>query len=516
MTLDPDLKYRLQFIASSKKTNDFANWQYTGFPDENLNIYTHPDLQITYSTNSVNNLTLILIGFAIDPNFSNKKNEDILNELVDKGFSFQELTRQIANLGGRFVFIVSLNGNKYVIHDMCSLRTVYYSITKDHFYIASQPLIFNCFFKPKPSADYKVYTESQHYKNYLEYWLPCGLTLYENVNQLVPNHYLDIQLNKQIRYWPYKKIEKQDLTEASIKASNTLENLIHSANNRFKLALPLTAGWDSRLLLAASKKYVKNIFIYTLQYRWLVEKSPDIILPRYIVKKFKLPYHKIDCRTEINTEFYKIYKSNVDMAHGDWASITNGMFNKFPKKRVILKGNVSELGRNGFYSEGKYNEVRSSKDLLFDWQDWSEMPFILDYLDNWINSVKGICNETGMDIIDLWYMELFMGGWLAQSMLEWDIIHEQFIPYNYRPLMETMLGVPVKYRLHDKPILYGMIMQQLWPDLLYWPFNPPKWNKRFRFKYFLADQSKKIGIYKAGLKLYNLSYPIYLKLKGYK
>jgi hypothetical protein len=516
MHLNPDLKFRLQFIASSKKTDDFAHWQYTEIPDENLNIYTHPELQITYTANPFENTKLIIIGFAIDPNFPDKTNEDILNDLVSRSISFKDLTQKISNLAGRFVFILCMNGYKYVIHDMCGLRTVYYSITNDHIYIASQPLLFKSFFEPIHSDNYKVYTESKHYKNYIEYWLPCGLTLYENINQLMPNHYLNIQENIQVRYWPYKKIEKQDLKEASVKAANFLNNLILSANNRFNLALPLTAGWDSRLLLAASKKYLKNLFIYTLQYRWLVEKSPDIIIPRYIAKKFNLPYNKLDCRKEMNSEFYKIFKSNVDIAHDDYAKITNGMINIFPQNLVTLIGNVSELGRNSFYSEEKQEEVSTSKDLLFDWPEWSEIPFILEYLDNWIKDVRGTCNDTGLDIIDLWYMELFMGGWLTQRILEWDIVHEQFIPYNFRPLIETMLGVPVKYRLHDKPILYENIMKQLWPELLYWPFNPPKWNRRFRFKYFIADQSKKIGLYKVGLKIYTLTYPIYLKLKGYK
>lgn len=515
MQNNPDLKFRRQFIASSKKTEDFKNWNFTEITEQNVFIYTHPDLEITTAISPNNKTKLALIGFVIDPNFPNRQNKNIIEELVSIETSIENLSHKISNLAGRFIFIICINDLKYVINDMCGLRTVYYSFTTDQFYIASNPSLLNKLIELKPSKNYKTYTESNHFKNDIEYWLPSGLTLYENVNHLVPNHYIDLKNNKQIRYWPHEKIKEQNLENATQKTASLLESLILSAKNRFQLALPLTAGWDSRVLLSASKKYIDEIYVYTLQYRWLVDSSPDIKIPKYITKKIGTPYNKLDCRKDMDPKFYQVYKSNVDLAHDDWAKITNGMKDTFPQERVVLKGNVSEIARCSFFPSGKHEEVTSASQLLFDWPEWLELDFIMEYLEIWLKDVKDLCIEFNIDIFDLWYMEIFMGVWQAQGQLEWDIIHEEFTPYNYRPLIETMLGVPIQFRLHDKPILYQEIIKYFWPELLYWPINPPSWNRRHQFKYYVADKLKKIGLYKTGLKIYQLSHPIYLKLKGY-
>jgi hypothetical protein len=515
MQNNPDLQFRRQFIASSKKIELFKNWDNKEFPEENLFIYAHPDCEITTALSPNNNIKLALIGYVFDPNCPNKQNIDIIDELVSQETSIDSLSQKISNLAGRYIFVICIDNLKYVMNDMCGLRTVYYSLSDDQFHLASNPALLKKIIQLKPSKNYKIYTESKYYKNDIEYWLPSGLTLYDNVDQLVPNHYLDLNKHKQIRYWPYKKIKKQNLEEAAQKTANLLENLILSANNRFKLALPLTAGWDSRVLLATSKKYINDIYIYTLQFRWFVDDSSDIKIPKSITRKFGIPYNKLDCRKEMDPEFYKIYKSNVDLAHDDWAKISNGMKDEFPNNRVVLKGNGSEIARCSLYPTGKHN-VTSANQLPVWNPEFLDLDFILEYLDIWMKDAQKICESFNVDIIDLFYMEILMGGWQAQWQLEWNIIQEEFTPYNYRPLIETMLGVPIKYRLHDKPILYQEIIKQLWPELLYWPCNPPSWNKKYQFKYYIADKLKAIGLYKTGLIIYHSTHPIYLKLKGYK
>lgn len=511
-----NLKFRRQFIASSNKITAFEKWNKTEFTNESLHIKTHPDLEINTITDPEKKLSIALLGFIIDPNFPDQKNKDILEDLVSSFASIDALIRTISDLAGRFIFIICHQNAKYVIHDMCGLRTVYYTISKGEFYLASNPAILKEVLDIKPTENYQTFVESNHIKNDIEYWLPCGQTLYENVDQLVPNHYLDVNNNQQVRYWPFRKIQDQNLEEATLKTSSILESLILSANKRFKLALPLTAGWDSRILLSSSKKYLDSFFLYTLQYRWLIESSPDIKIPKYILKEFKIPYHTINCLKDMDPEFYKIFKSNVDLAHDDWAKITNGMYKSYPHDRTVLRGNVSEIARCSFYPEGKHAEVTSASQLPVAWPEWLELKFIMDYNENWLKNVKDLCKDNNIDIFDLWYWEIFMGGWQAQGQLEWDIIHEEFTPYNYRPLMETMLGVPTKYRLHEKSLLYQKIINHNWPKLLYWPFNPASWNRRHQVKYAISDLLKNIGLYNLGLKFYRFAHPIYLRIKGYK
>jgi hypothetical protein len=52
-----------------------------------------------------------------------------------------------------------------------------------------------------------------------------------------------------------------------------------AAHIRFKLALSITAGYDTRLLLAASKEISKDIMIYSQMTPGMDEKHYDIWVP---------------------------------------------------------------------------------------------------------------------------------------------------------------------------------------------------------------------------------------------
>jgi len=58
------------------------------------------------------------------------------------------------------------------------------------------------------------------------------------------------------------------------------------------------------------------------------------------------------------------------------------------------------------------------------------------------------------------------------SQLETDISCKQFIPYNCRELLTTLISVDKKYRLHPNHKLYTGIINNLWPEVLREPINP--------------------------------------------
>jgi len=276
----------------------------------------------------------------------------------------------------------------------------------------------------------------------------------------------------------------------------------------------LTAGWDSRTILALSRKWLPEFFIYTHQMRKMDVESPDIVIPKAISKKLGFEYHILDCQQEVDDEFRKLYQSSSDLPHDDWLKIANGLYKYFPKERIVLAGNISEIARCSLYKDGHHEEVTSPIQLAVDWIEWREIPYIQDYMGKWLAEAKDLCENYHIDVYDLWYMELFMGGWLTRNFNESDVVFEKFTPYNFRPWVTKMWGVPVKYRLHDHPVIYGKILEKCWPELLYWPFNPPHWNKKFRLKYFVADKLKKIGLYNGAYKVYNKLHPVYMKMKS--
>jgi asparagine synthetase B (glutamine-hydrolysing) len=89
-------------------------------------------------------------------------------------------------------------------------------------------------------------------------------TPYEGIMHLPPNHYLDITGNKVERFWPYAERSKTKLSDAADIMATLLKGTYEAAVKRYKLHQGLTSGWDTRVLLAASRQHVKEIKFYFL------------------------------------------------------------------------------------------------------------------------------------------------------------------------------------------------------------------------------------------------------------
>jgi hypothetical protein len=515
MTIDlKKEKYSRQFFGGTKPVDLFEDWKKLELPNEDFFVYAHPLLDLSFVSSKDGKNHLILLGYAINYSKPDYNNQQVAAEIMEKSHSREDFIKNIADLAGRFICVLIIEGKKFVMHDMCGTRTVYYSREAGQVYLASQPKLLSEKVALEKGDRYETYVNSKHYNEDIEYWLPCGITPYDNVEQLVPNHYLDLQEVKQVRFWPFEKIKKQNPDDSTKLSVKMLQTLIEAAKKRFNLAFSLTAGWDSRIILALSRKWLPDFFIYTHQMRKMDLSSPDIIIPQVISRKLGFDYRVLDCQMEVDDKFRELYQSSSDLPHEDWMKIANGLYMHYPMDRVLLGGNISEIARCSLYKDGHHDEVISPDQLAVDWPEWREIPFILDYMGNWLKEAKEICRNYNIDIFDLWYMELFMGGWLTRNYNESDVVYEKFTPYNFRPWVVKMWGVPVKYRLHDHPVIYKKILERCWPALLYWPINPPHWNRKFRMKYFIADKLKKIGLFKTGRAVYNKLHPVYMKIKS--
>lgn len=64
-----DLQFRRQFIASFQQTNMFPDWQHFEILKSGLHIYAHPDLELSQVSDTGRQITLVLLGYAIDPDY---------------------------------------------------------------------------------------------------------------------------------------------------------------------------------------------------------------------------------------------------------------------------------------------------------------------------------------------------------------------------------------------------------------------------------------------------------------
>ena len=471
VVVPPGLRFRRQFLLTDAPLpTPPASLQETGLGSWHL--YRHPDLPLTVLYGETGP-QLALLGFVLDPDRPEATDHDILARLAAGGLDPETLAQGLHGLSGRFVLLVFGAQGLCVFHDPCGLRTVYYRQNDGHLAIGSSPPILGLVAPLTPGERARAYWASDYVRGKREHWLPCGTSLYEDVHQLVPNHYLRVPDLAQIRYWPFAALQPRTLPEAADRIARILSQSITGMARRSALAFPLTAGLDSRTLLAATKDEAAGMYFYTLRYRKLDEQSADIQIPRRLLGKLGLRHHLIDCRAEAPADFAAVYEANTAPSHmDDWGQIAHGMLNGLPQDRVAIKGNCSEIGRCYYYPSGAPEADADTDFFLRRYSGWDRLPFLREAVENWLAKAVPAAETSGINLFDLFYWEGRLGGWQAQSQLEWDIAQEVFTPFNNREALELMFGVDPRHRIEPDHALHREIALRLWPEVLSEPINP--------------------------------------------
>lgn len=440
----------------------------------NYTLYAHPDL--THFHLKKENIDVILLGYIYDPCNHEKKENDILREIAEKP-NPKGIADILYGLSGRFVLIVKENNRLILFNDACGLRSFFYAHYNGNLQLASQPLLLKMVTGNlvEKKERYRSFFDSEYGKK-KENWFPSGTSLYEGVSHLTPNHYLDSQTLRQHRYWPTEEYKLNPYDSSFENFSELLQNIMIEGSLKYKLALGVTAGFDSRIILSASKPVKDRMLFYTLKYRDMDMSSRDISIPSKLNKVMDFNHQVMDCQIPVDSHFAEIYLQNSDMAHlDDWGFIAYGISKNLPEGRMAIKGSCSETGRCYFYKSGKHPDVSSGEDLLSYNPNWKGISFIEDRLNNWFDEIKDNKINLGYPILDLFHWEISTGSWQMQNQLEWDIVHETFTPFNNRKLLDIMLRIPTKYR--SKPNnykLYRDTIKKFWPQALTQPVNPEK------------------------------------------
>ena len=484
-----DLLYIKQYVCGPEKIS-IKGWKnFEIF--EGFYLCAHKDLEVIQVKE--NGFKATLLGFALNPYFPEFDNAQVVRNLITKSESLDQLLKNTDDLAGRWALFAEKDGRQVVYLDCSGLRPVYYAKDDEgHLWIAAQPKFLVERLGFKVSKDAIEFMESDGYKPRTEPWFPGDRTMYSEVTRLVTNHVLDLKTGIPTRFWPYQKVKKVDVKIAAKKGNEILKGILKAAHKRYSLGLPLTGGNDSRVLLSASKDFAKEIFIYTLVYYDLSEKNNEIAYPMQICKDLGLDYRPIDCFTQADEHFQKIYLENVENAHEAWVNIVFGLFNQYPRERMALKGSSSEICRCVYFKNG-IHPYQLSRAEVREILKFGDTALAKDAMDRWHEDIYRY-EKDGYHILDFLYWEHRLNNWQSMSQMEFDLAQDELTPFSHRGMVQLFFGVPLKYRCAPDFNLYRMIMRENWPELLDYPFNP----------YYKIKRIKRIKAH-----LYNLKRRVY-------
>lgn len=482
------LLYRNQFVLGPVHVESFPGWKRYEL-DESTRLTVHPDLDCCQVATGRKSVTLL--GFILDPDDATATNESIVRTLADALENCGSFPRETYRYGGRWVVIAS-DGNDFILfNDAAGLRQIFHTNERDSrgLWCASEPGMLARVLRLEMDSEALGLINSYGFRTNREYWWPGGGSPYKELSHLLPNHCLYLRSGRVRRYWPDRDLKEQPIGRAVETVSRMLTGLIRSAAERFDLVQSLTAGWDSRLLLAASREISHRISYMTVRQREMRESHADIRIPSALSTKLGFKHHVVRSSLIMDPEFVKTFKTNAVLAHDHYAPDAQAILNHYGLAKVCMVGSVSELVRNPTVGtkrslNGRITPAEVSAELY----RLGTHRYAIAEIEKWF---AGLGQTHNLDRDTVFYWEQRAANWLAMTQLEFDAAwRDIFSPYNCRDLLTEMLAVRGKDRKAPRDRLYKALIRNLWPEVLSEPVNPHKPGQ-------LADLK---GRFRAGVK----------------
>jgi len=270
------------------------------------------------------------------------------------------------------------------------------------------------------------------------------------------------------RYWPNADLPTMPLQEAVRTSSEILRGLMEAVEHRSDLMLALTAGWDSRLMLAASRSVTREIFRFTAVFKNTPAGDQDVTAPSRLLQKLGRKHEVLDCRDDVDDEFAKIYRRNVIMAHEEYCPVAQALLDHTPSQRVCIRGDVAEIAKCFYRLDVSNREEVTAHDLCA-LVGLPKEPFVVKEFERWLSGARG--RSCNVPLLDLFYWEQEAPRLHAMIEAECDIARESFAPLNCRSLLTTMLSVPERYRQEPTFDFFRALIRDLWPEALMEPIN---------------------------------------------
>ncbi len=431
-------------------------------------LHVGPFLNISISENS--KAKLIVIGNIYDYLTPSSTNLDIVNEMVAAPSDFKSVLEKSFRYSGNYLFIYC-DKKKYsirIVTDMAAQREAFYVTTGGDAIIGSNPKMMNSFFPQEKdeSPEAVEFFNSPRFKSKLSF--VTDTTNYATIKHLKPNHYFDFSENCPTRYFPNKKIVPGSINEVSKKGAKMIKGYMKAASLRKDLLIAVTAGWDSRLLLAASKELKNNATYFVLVGKKSALKKYDVQVPKKLFKKLGLPFVVGESYTEL-TEKEKIKIDNkFDFPKYELHKRITNFNAKYYSNHININGNVSEIARLEF---DEVNNLTPKK--IAHIEKYPYLEFALRRYAGWFKENSKLFKRHRYRVLDMLYWEENCANWVAKTKTEFGAYGiEKFSPFNSRELILTFLSVDKKYRRKQNPVLYKRMIDELWPEVLQAPINP--------------------------------------------
>jgi hypothetical protein len=467
--------YKNQYFISSRILNNANDLLCTSF--NQLNVYHHPSLNISISNKD--STEILLAGYIINPFRPLDSNDDIAKFLAETCHSKESLFKEIQSLSGRYVLLYK-NGTEFIaLNDSCALRQLYYGfIDKDIVLTASPRMFLNLYGGSlQESPEKQAFTNLKEFNANDHEWYG-DKCIDDRLMKVLPNHYLDIRNRKICRIPIFfdRLVAEKDIVEYM---SALLKGNMAAITKRYQVIQPLTAGWDSRTLLAASKEYLKDIQFFVIDFSSGDKPLPDVWVPRRISEKLGLNLQVIKLK-EPTAAFLSIFKKEHIIPRFTYLAEAEYFYDNYANSNTVRVNGIAGATLKAIYGYARFKVPTNQLHHFTYYLGKSE--FIKKEIGSWVNDAQGYAKEYGIPLLDLFHWEQKVGNWGASCVFEQDIAIENFSPHANRNLYVSVLRIKPQKRAKPECLLISDVVKNLWQETLSEPINPAGFTKKIKRK----------------------------------
>jgi len=361
-------------------------------------------------------------------------------------------------LGGRFLWIFSAQGAARIYPD-CS---------------AQVPCVFDPAAEVAASTAHAVMDDTAYQarfdKNLFdalgvdgEGWFPAGLTAHHGLHRLLPNHYLDLHSWSVQRSWSGPETPARDLAAVVAQIVDIVQAQIEALiAGPKRVAIALTAGRETRMLLACARPYIDRVDFVTVT--GSDRHQLDTVMASRIAAKVGLTH-----RTLMRTAATEVQRDLFIRRGGHCNADSNSHFHPsvwpIAGSHVMISGNGGEIARAFFWREADTPQTALTPSMLTARFGLKDVAALNDALSQWLDSLKG---TNSLTILDLAYQEHRDGAWYAAQFCSDPGLVRQ------APLLTTrsaalMMQLPADWKRTHR--LSHEVVARQWPELEQFPYN---------------------------------------------
>lgn len=462
------LWYPRGFLLTTSAVNPPA-----GFVEGPLldNLWVHPWTQTEWAADSTNIVVIIGVCAITGGSDVEPPSSMLLSALeVSDARFFQVLN----DFTGRFAIIFGSRSRLRIVTDATGMRSVFYGSESQT--VASHAALVRL-------VDFGD-TERDTFP--FQFGYPGNRTPYSAVRLLTPNTYLDVRSGAVTRFWPNAKPADRSVDEVAeeivLRAGQGMRRIAGNRNVR----VALTAGLDSRVMLALAR--YSGIEFETYTYGSKRDTAVDRAFAVDLANAFDVRHSTVVSNRPRAETKLQLTAANYQPHH---INVVEGLMEWFPGiDSLAVTGNLLEIGRSfftplmkdGVAAPTNPEKLATLHRLKMRWSMREKIA--AQGVEEWHNNAamkfSEFAQDTGfitatefIDPFDLFYWEHRMGAWHGPAMNERDFYAEAFIPLNVRSIFEAMLGIEPALRVSGA--VFYRILEMLDPRLLEFPINPKRW-----------------------------------------